>query len=128
MSFDSPEMTLVLTIHVGFGSNEPDYDSSPAHYHKLYRDILLDILHDRFPDGFTILEGIGFFRSQQEPCANVVIISQPGASNEERNELVKRVCLAAQSYARLANQVDVWVTSREESIIDLRLNRVLFNE
>lgn len=121
-------MIQILTIHVGFGSNEPDYDSSPSYYHKLYRGILLGILHDRFPDGFTLLEGVGFFRSQQEPCANVVIISQPGASRDEQNELTKRVCLAAQSYARLAKQVDVWVTSREESIIDLGLNRVLFKE
>lgn len=107
-------MARIITIHVGFGSNAPDYSSASSHYHELHRRILLDLLRDRFSGGFTLLEGVGYFQGEAEPCANAVVIIPDYVGLEEQARIMREAYNVARAYKEKADQAQVWVTSRDE--------------
>lgn len=100
-------MAVVITLYAGFCTPGDDYPMRPARN----RATLLDLLHRRHPDGFTVLDGIGCWQGQEEPGASVIFIEEGGGA-----QLHARVLETARTYKRLAQQDEVWVTRRDETL------------
>jgi hypothetical protein len=102
-------MAVVFTIYVGF--NGPDQSPETA---MTNRDTLFKILASGGMDGYTVYEGLGLWAGKQEPGATVVMIAQ---NEQDAVEVGLHACEIAREYKEQAQQEEVWLTRRDESLL-----------
>lgn len=103
-------MAIVYTMIVGFG----DAEGTTNNVHR-NKAILLQLLHENHPDGFTFYESIGCFQGNEEPSATVVFITE-NLNETETVAFRANLFRTAQEYKVAAQQKEVWITRREEDL------------
>ncbi len=100
---------FITTLYVGF-------DSDNGNNSATNRDILLEELDARFPDGYTVIDAIGRFGGVPENSAQIVLICREDTPTE-RAEFATAAYGLAQAYKKRAGQKEVWVTHRQENLV-----------
>lgn len=101
-------MAVVITLHAGLSTPGDDSPDRPARN----RAALLALLHQRHPDGFTVLDGVGCWQGQEEPGVSAIFIGKRGYCGDLR----AAVSETARAYKTQAQQDEVWITCREEDL------------
>ena len=113
-------MALIFTLYAGLGGPPVRGNAEPRNYanigtHSHDNGIALrGILKDSEIEGYTMLEGTGFYGEQVEPCAIVTVICVEPEQAETLKDLLLQV---AEDYKRAARQEEVWITRRIEDLI-----------
>ena len=102
-------MATVFTLYAGLNSSNV-YPNA----FDINRSILFGILGRNHSDGFTAFEGYGYFQGVSEPVVVVTIIAN---GDDEARAAHEAVSLTAKEYKEEANQIEVWITVREEGLI-----------
>jgi hypothetical protein len=101
---------ITYTIYVGFASRDGDTSSKFVYTN---RGLLHDLVDYHLGEhGATILPASGFFGGHPEPGACVVVITP----EDTRDRVAQSVHRTAAAYRDQAEQLEVWVTTREETL------------
>jgi hypothetical protein len=101
-------MATIFTLHVGFADSYGNHDCV-----ELNRSLLFSCINTIGFDGYTIIDSVGCYQGNQEPSANVIFIA---IGNHETSELLPRVRALASLYKAEANQSEVLLTYRKETL------------
>lgn len=101
---------ITFTIYIGFASRDGD---SSLEFSEPNRQILNDLVDRHLGEhGATVINGSNFFGGHPEPGAVVIVI----AAEDARDRVELAVGRMASSYREQADQLEVWVTTREEDL------------
>lgn len=103
-------MATVCTMYVGFHDGSGNNDSSTV---VRNRKALFSALNAFCPDGYTVFDGVGCFHGETEPSAVVVFIIKQSDDLKATRENIYR---AADTYRKVTNQQEVWITERLEGL------------
>lgn len=101
---------IVFTIFAGFATQDGDTSSKFVEPNRQALNDLVDAYLGEH--GATIIDGRGFFGGHPEPGASVIVITP----EDTRDKVAKAVYLVAKCYREEADQLEVWVTTREEEL------------
>lgn len=101
---------VTFTIFAGYGNQDGETAPSIVSYN---RSILHDLVDYYLGEhGATVIDGCGFFGGNPEPGATVMVITPA----DTRDKVAKAVYATARAYRDQAEQLEVWVTTREEKL------------
>ena len=113
-------MALIFTLYAGLGDSPVQGNAGPLNYANISKRshdngiALRGILKDSEIEGYTLVEGTGFYGGQAEPCAIVTVICvEPGQAQTLKGLLLQ----VAENYKRAARQEEVWITQRIEDLL-----------
>lgn len=101
---------IVFTIFAGFATQDGDTSSKFVEPNRQTLNVLVDAYLSGY--GATIVDGRGFFGGHPEPGASVIVITP----EDTRDKVAKAVYSVASCYREKAEQLEVWVTTREEEL------------
>lgn len=101
---------IVFTIYAGFATQDGDTSSKFVEPNRQALNDLVDFYLGEY--GATIVDGRGFFGGHPEPGASVIVITP----EDTRDKVAKAIYSVASCYREEAEQLEVWVTTREEEL------------